>query len=55
MEYGREGDEPSELQPTFHHLQIELAEREEALKVPTTEVGTLQALIKTKRQSKLYF
>ena len=25
MEYGREGDKPSELQLAFHHLQAELA------------------------------
>ena len=55
MEYRREGDEPSKLQRAFRRLQTELAEREEALRVPTIEVGTLQALIKTKRQSKLYF
>ena len=29
MEYGLEGDEPSELQLAFHFLQIELVEREE--------------------------
>ena len=28
MEYGREGDKPSELQLAFHHLQAELAKRE---------------------------
>ena len=41
MEYGREGDKPSELQLAFHHLQTRLAEKEEALRVATTEVGTL--------------
>ena len=49
MEFGREGDEPSELQLAFHRLQTELAEREEALRVTTTEVGTLQALLETER------
>ena len=34
----------------FHHLQTELAEREEALKVATAEVGTLRALLETERQ-----
>ena len=43
MEYGWEGDKPSES-------QTELAEREEALRVATAEVGTLQALLRTKRQ-----
>ena len=43
MEYGWEGDKPSES-------QTELAERKEALRVATAEVGTLQALLRTKRQ-----
>jgi len=51
MEYRREGDEPSKPQRAFRHLQDELAEREEALRVATTEVGTLQALLETERQS----
>ena len=50
IEYKREGDEPSELQLAFHRLQAELAEREEALRVATTKVSTLQALLKTERQ-----
>ena len=50
MEYGREGDEPSEPHLAFRHLQTELAEREEALRVATAEVGTLQALLETERQ-----
>ena len=41
MEYGWKGDEPSETQLAFHHLQTKLAEREEALRVAATEVGTL--------------
>jgi len=41
MEYGREGDEPSEPQLAFCRLQTELAEREEALRIATVEVGTL--------------
>ena len=50
MEYRREGDEPSEPQLAFCRLQTELAEREEALRIATVEVGTLQALLETKRQ-----
>ena len=50
MEYGQEGDEPSDLKLAFCHLQIELAEREEALRVVTIEVDTLQALLETRRQ-----
>lgn len=50
IEYGRKGDEPSELQLAFSRLQTMLAEREEALRVDIAEVGTLQALLKTKRQ-----
>ena len=33
----------------FRRLQIELAEREEALRVATAEVSTLQALLETER------
>ena len=51
MEYGREGDKPSEPQQAFRRLQTELAEREEALRVATIEVRTLQALLETERQS----
>ena len=53
MDYGREGDEPSEPQLAFCCLQTELVEREEALRVTTAKVGTLQALLKTKRQSSI--
>ena len=49
MEYGREGDKPNEPQLAFHCLQSELAKREEALRVPTAEMGTLQALLETER------
>ena len=49
MEFGREGDKPSEPQLAFHCLQSELAKREEALRVPTAEMGTLQALLETER------
>ena len=35
---------------TFRHLRTEQAEREEALKVATAEVGTLQALLGTERE-----
>ena len=41
MEFGQEGDEPSEPQLAFHHLQTELVEREEALRVTIIEVGIL--------------
>ena len=41
MEYRREGEEPSKMQPAFCCFQTELAEREEALKVAIAEVGTL--------------
>jgi len=41
MEYRRKGDEPSEPQRAFRHLQTKLAEKEEALRVATVEVGTL--------------
>ena len=50
MEYGQEGDEPSKPQLAFHHLQTELAERDEALRVANAEEGTLQALLETERQ-----
>ena len=49
MEYGREGDKPSELQLAFCRLQTELPEREEALRVAIAEVGTLRALLETNR------
>ena len=49
MEYGRKDNEPSELLLAFHRLHTELAKREEPLRVDTTEVGTLQALLETKR------
>lgn len=49
MKYRREGNEPSESQWAFRHLQIELAEREEALRVTTAEMGTLQALLETEK------
>ena len=49
MEYGREDNEPSELLLASHRLHTELAKREEALRVDTTEVGTLRALLETKR------
>ena len=49
MEQGWEGDKPSKPQLTFCSLQTKLIEREEALKVATTEVGTLQALLETER------
>ena len=49
MEYGQEGNEPSKPQLAFHRLQIELAKREEALRVTTAKVGTLQALLETER------
>lgn len=50
MEFGQEGDESNMLQLAFHRLQIELVEREEALRVTTTEVSTLQALLETEWQ-----
>ena len=50
IEYGQDGDEPSEMQLAFRCLQTKLAEREEALRVATTEVGTLRALLETGRQ-----
>ena len=37
----------------FRCLQTELVEREEALRVTTAEVGTLQALLETKRQGSI--
>ena len=53
-EYGRDGDKPSEPQLAFCHLQTELAKREEALRIATTEVGTLQALLETERQGSTF-
>ena len=50
MEYGQDGDEPSEMQLAFRCLQTELAEREKALRVATKKVGTLQALLETGKQ-----
>lgn len=35
----------------FRRLQTEVAKKEEALRISTAEVGTLQALLDTKRQS----
>ena len=49
MEYEQEDDEPSEPQLDFYHLQTELVKREKALRVAIVEVGTLQALLETKR------
>ena len=40
--------------PGFHRLLTELIEREEALRVTTTEVGTLQALLETERQGSTF-
>ena len=48
LEYGPI-DEPSEPQLSFHRLQAEVAEKEKAMRVATAEVGTLQALLDTKR------
>ena len=50
IEYGQDSNEPSEMQLAFHCLQTKLAERKEALRVATTEVGTLRALLETGRQ-----
>ena len=52
--YGQKGDKSSELQLAFCYLQTELAEREEALRVATVEVGTLQALLGIERQGPTY-
>ena len=49
MEYGQEGNEPSEPWLAFYHLQTELAKREEALRVATAEVDTLQSLLGIER------
>ena len=49
LEYGST-DEPSGPQLAFPCLQAELAKKEEALRVATTKVGTLQALLDTERQ-----
>ena len=43
-------DEPSEPWFIFCCLQVEVAEKEEAMKAAIAEVGTLQALLNTKRQ-----
>ena len=37
MEYGREGNEPKKPQRAFRRLQIELAEKEKALRFATAE------------------
>ena len=50
MEYGS-ADEPSKPQLAFHRLQVEVVEKEKALRVATTKVGTLQPLLYTERQS----
>ena len=42
-------DEPSEPQLAFHHLQVEVAETVEALRIATAEVSTLQALLDIER------
>ena len=49
LEYGPT-DEHSEPQLAFHHFQAKVVEKEEALRVATAEVGTLQALLVIKRQ-----
>ena len=54
MEQGQEGDKPSEPQLAFCRLQIELAEREEALRVVTVEVGTPQVLLETEKHGSTY-
>lgn len=41
MEYGWEGNEPSEPHWAFFRLQTKLAEREKALRVAIIEVSTL--------------
>ena len=46
LEYGSTNG-PSEPQLAFCSLQAELAEKEEALRVATVEVGTLQVLLDT--------
>ena len=48
LEYGPT-DEHSEPQLAFHRFQAEVVEKEEALRVATAEVGTLQALLVIKR------
>ena len=40
LEYGS-ANEPSEPQLAFHRLQVEVAEKEEALRVVTVEISTL--------------
>jgi len=49
LEYGPT-NEPSKPQLTLRHLQVEVAKKKEALRVATTEVGTLQALLDIERQ-----
>ena len=44
LEYGQ-ADEPSKPQLAFCRLQAKVVEKEEALRVATVEVGTLQALL----------
>ena len=53
MEYGREGDKPSEPQWAFRRLQTELVKREEALRIAGAEVSTLHALLEIERQSSI--
>jgi len=48
LEYGPI-DEPSEPQLAFHRLQAKVAKKEKALRVAIAKVGTLQALLDTKR------
>ena len=48
LKYGS-SDEPSEPQMAFRCLQAEVAEKEEALRVSTAEVGTLQASLDIER------
>ena len=47
----RSADEPSMPQLAFCHLQAEVAKKEEALRVVTVEINTLQVLLDTERQS----
>ena len=49
QEYGR-ADEPKKPQLAFRCLQAEVAKKDETLRVATTKVGTLQALLNTERQ-----
>jgi len=48
LEYGS-ADESSEPQLAFRHLQAEVAEKEEALRVATAEVSNLLALLNMER------